>query len=79
MDVYDTRRAFLTELHRHQHIEVEVLTRDLRALNTGHVADPERTPLRRCEVASGLLHDAQAVESYLKRTLAAYPERLVAS
>ncbi|MDF3046714.1 MAG: hypothetical protein K0R30_2942, partial [Ornithinibacter sp.] len=27
----------------------------------------------------GLLHDAQAVESYLKRTLAAYPERQVAS
>ena len=73
----DSIRAFLTEECRRQHIVVESMRRDLAVLNRDHRSHPERTPLHKVELASGLLHDAQAVESYLKRTLAAYLERRV--
>lgn len=74
-DVYDIRRAFVVEEYRRQHIVVESMRRDLAFLNREHRSNPMRTPLHKVELASGLLHDEQAVESYLKRTLAAYPLR----
>jgi hypothetical protein len=75
MDVYEARREFLVEEQRRQHILVESTRRDLAAANALHRSDPERMPLSRVELKSGQLHDEQAVESYLGRTLAAYPER----
>lgn len=75
MDIYDIRRTFLVEECRRQHILVESMHRNLAGLNRDHASNPVRTPLHKVELASGQLHDEQAVESYLKRTLAAYPDR----
>jgi hypothetical protein len=65
MDVYEARREFLVESTR----------RDLAFLTRDHRCNPVSTPLHKVELASRRLREAQAVESYLKRTLAAYPLR----
>jgi hypothetical protein len=75
MDVYDAIRSFLVREQQRQHVEVELLHRRLKALNEGHRANPDVVRLSQVELASGQLHDAQAVESWIGRTLAGYPLR----
>jgi hypothetical protein len=78
MEGRDAIRAHLVSEKHRQHLEVEWLRRDMQVLTAGHRANPDRVRLSQLELRSGELHDAQAVESYIGRTLAAYPDRTAA-